>query len=139
MASLTAKRFFATTLESSASLLQARDRVFSFFKQNCRSLPKIMDMYNLHEVTTLPQLRSQVAAQFRKHADVKSPQIVDMLVFKGLEELENVLSHAKQRHHLLSQYVVGPGGMVKTGPLKPGISTRGESDFLKQFYVSNSV
>ncbi|KAL5825712.1 hypothetical protein ACOSQ3_021775 [Xanthoceras sorbifolium] len=28
-----------------------------------------------------------------------------MLFFKGMEELNNILEHAKQRHHMIGQYV----------------------------------
>lgn len=34
------------------------------------------------------QLRRNVAAIFRKYADVTSPEVVDLLVYKGREELE---------------------------------------------------
>ena len=56
-----------------------------------------------------------------------------MLVFKGKEELENMTTQAKQRHHVLSQYIVGAEGMVN--PLKLGIADHGESGFLKKFYM----
>lgn len=58
-----------------------------------------------------------------------------MLVFKGKEELENCTDHAKQRHHLISTYVVGSAGMVHLKGL--GIADHGESPFLKNFYQSN--
>jgi NADH dehydrogenase (ubiquinone) 1 alpha subcomplex subunit 6 len=60
-----------------------------------------------------------------------------MLVFKGKEELENMTTQAKQRHHVLSQYIVGAEGMVN--PSKLGITDHGESEFLKKFYISNSA
>lgn len=34
------------------------------------------------------QLRRNVAAMFRKYSDVTSPEVVDLLVYKGREELE---------------------------------------------------
>ena len=74
--------------------------------------------------------------QFRKHQNIQNPKIIDMLVFKGKEELENMTPQAKQ-HHVLSQYIVGAEGMVN--PLKLGIADHGESEFLKKFYISNSA
>ena len=55
-----------------------------------------------------------------------------MLLFKGLEELNNITEHAKQRHHVIGQYVIGEG-LVKD----LGSKDQGSSDFLKKFYTSN--
>ncbi|CAH8391026.1 unnamed protein product [Eruca vesicaria subsp. sativa] len=34
------------------------------------------------------------------------PQVIDLLLFKGIEELTDIVDHAKQRHHIIGQYVV---------------------------------
>ena len=39
-------------------------------------------------------------------------QVIDMLVFKGREELQYCIDHSKQRHHLLSQYIIGREGLT---------------------------
>ncbi|BBN02932.1 NADH dehydrogenase (ubiquinone) 1 alpha subcomplex subunit 6 [Marchantia polymorpha subsp. ruderalis] len=124
-----------STKASSASMEEARHRTLEFFREACRALPQLMDRYNLDEVITQSQLRSKIAAQFRKHAAVTNPKIVDMLVFKGKEELQYCLDHAKQRHHLISTYVVGSEGQVALKKL--GTVDHGESKFLKNFYQSN--
>ncbi|KAI3943731.1 hypothetical protein MKW98_004236 [Papaver atlanticum] len=36
-----------------------------------------------------------------------------MLLFKGMEQLNNIVEHAKQRHHIIGQYVVGIEGLVQ--------------------------
>lgn len=60
-------------------------------------------------------------------------QVIDMLLFKGMEELMNVVNHSKQRHHIIGQYVVGQQGQVQDSASKdPAISP-----FLKNFYSSN--
>lgn len=56
-----------------------------------------------------------------------------MLLFKGTEELNNILEHAKQRHHLIGQYVIGNRGLVQD----LGTKDQGISSFLKDFYKSN--
>eukprot|EP00244_Chara_vulgaris_P012822 TRINITY_DN6945_c0_g1_i8.p1 TRINITY_DN6945_c0_g1~~TRINITY_DN6945_c0_g1_i8.p1 ORF type:complete len:139 (-),score=24.92 TRINITY_DN6945_c0_g1_i8:51-467(-) len=126
----------------SATLSQAKHRALYFFRAVSRELPEIMNRYNLHEVVTLGELRSRVAAEFRKHPRVINPKVVDMLVYKGSEELSNVMIQAKQRHHILSQYVVGPQGVAETkaaalGKVAPGQG--GQSEFLKMFYESNNL
>lgn len=56
-----------------------------------------------------------------------------MLLFKGMEELKNIVDHSKQRHHIIGQYVVGNQGLVQD--LAP--NDQGLSSFLKNFYSSN--
>lgn len=60
-------------------------------------------------------------------------QVIDLLLFKGIEELNNILEHAKQRHHMIGQYVVGREGLVQDRDPKD----EGMSSFLKNFYNSN--
>lgn len=60
-------------------------------------------------------------------------QVIDMLLFKGIEELNNVAEHAKQRHHIIGQYVVGTGGLVQD----LGTKDQANSNFLKNFYEGN--
>lgn len=61
-------------------------------------------------------------------------QVIDLLLFKGMEELTDIVDHAKQRHHIIGQYVVGEGLVQNTGS-----KDQGKSDFLKNFYTSNYV
>ncbi|KAF2547168.1 hypothetical protein F2Q70_00023567 [Brassica cretica] len=226
---------------NSANLTEARRRVFDFFRAACRSLPTVMDIYNLQDVVAPSQLRFAISAQIRNNAHVTDPkafplislslcllcigwwveifselkggsftqllsakavppcgsffllhsdhmddkvscgfgcwveicserkggsftpllnvkavlprgsfcafrmqcivfpddsllllQVIDLLLFKGMEELTDIVDHAKQRHHIIGQYVVGEGLVQNTGS-----KDRGKSDFLKNFYTSN--
>ncbi|CAA0838880.1 NADH dehydrogenase [Striga hermonthica] len=118
---------------NSASLAEARQRVFEFFKTACRSIPTIMEIYTLDDVTSPSQLRSVISSEIRKSAHVTNPKVIDMLLFKGTEELSNIVEHAKQRHHILGQYVLGRDGLSQDLETKD----QGASDFLKNFYKSN--
>ncbi|XVF24494.1 hypothetical protein REPUB_Repub13aG0132900 [Reevesia pubescens] len=60
-------------------------------------------------------------------------EVIDLLLFKGREELNNIVEHAKQRHHIIGQYVLGRQGLVQDLDAKD----EGMSDFLKNFYKSN--
>ncbi|KAK8958029.1 NADH dehydrogenase [ubiquinone] 1 alpha subcomplex subunit 6 [Platanthera zijinensis] len=126
-------RGVARVQPNSKTLEEARSRTFDFFKKACRSLPTVMDIYNLHDVVTVSQLRSSIAAQIRKNINVTNPKVIDMLVFKGIEELTNIVDHAKQRHHVIGQYVLGPEGLDKD----LGMQDQGSSHFLKRFYETN--
>jgi hypothetical protein len=45
-------------------------------------------MYKLDELTSVPELRSNVAKMFRMNAGVKTAETANLLVYKGREELE---------------------------------------------------
>ncbi|KAH7315620.1 hypothetical protein KP509_21G057700 [Ceratopteris richardii] len=136
MAYRVARRGMATLgKDVSRNMEEAKHKALSLFKDSCRALPAIMDIYILQDTVSLSDLRSRIASEFRKHEGVKNPQVADLLIFKGQEELNNILTQSKQRHHIITQYVVGTEGMVQ--PLKLGIVDHDESDFLRKFYVSN--
>lgn len=92
-----------------------------------------MKIYNLHDVVSPSQLRSAAAAEIRKNANVTNPKVIDLLLFKGMEELNNIANQSKQRHHIVGQYVVGNQGLVQDVAAKH----QDTSDFLKKFYSSN--
>ncbi|KAK2407443.1 hypothetical protein P8452_69498 [Trifolium repens] len=119
---------------NSVNLEEARQRVFEFFRSACRSLPTVMEVYNLYDVATISQLRSTIASEIRKNDHITNPKVIDMLLFKGLEELKNVVNHSKQRHHIVGQYVVGRRGLEQQ---ELATKEQGISNFLKNFYNSN--
>ncbi|KAM7263244.1 hypothetical protein ACFE04_000927 [Oxalis oulophora] len=121
-------------IQNSVSLEEARGRVFDFYKMTCRFIPQIMEIYNLQDVVNPHHLRSTVAAEIRKNAHVTDPKVIDLMLFKGMEELHNVVNHSKQRHHIIGQYVVG-GEHAHNQDL--GTKDEGASKFLKNFYESN--
>jgi len=92
-----------------------------------------MEIYNLDDVVTPSQLRSTIAKEIRKNQSITNPKVIDMLLFKGMEDLNNIVEHAKQRHHVIGQYVIGQEGLVH----ELGSKDQGSSDFLKKFYSSN--
>uniref|UniRef100_A0A2P2J6Z7 Uncharacterized protein MANES_11G007200 n=1 Tax=Rhizophora mucronata TaxID=61149 RepID=A0A2P2J6Z7_RHIMU len=92
-----------------------------------------MEIYNLHDVVSGSQLRSTIASEIRKHSGLTNAKVIDLLLFKGMEELGNIVEHAKQRHHIIGQYVVGRQGLVQDLTDKD----QGMSEFLKNFYKSN--
>ncbi|XP_073144314.1 NADH dehydrogenase [ubiquinone] 1 alpha subcomplex subunit 6 [Henckelia pumila] len=123
---------FVRVPPNSASLAEARRRVFEFFKTACRSIPSVMEIYNLDDVVSPSQLRSTVASEIRKNAHLTNTKVIDMLLFKGTEELNNIVEHSKQRHHIIGQYVIGRHGLTHDIGVKDGTS-----DFLKNFYKGN--
>lgn len=60
---------------NSASMEEARQRVFEYFRTACRSLPAVMEIYNLYDVTTISQLRSTIASEIRKNTHITNPKV----------------------------------------------------------------
>ncbi|TYI07399.1 hypothetical protein ES332_A10G224800v1 [Gossypium tomentosum] len=60
---------------NSASLEEARSWVFDFFRQACRSIPTIMDIYNLDDVVTKSELCSSISSEIRKNSHVTNPKV----------------------------------------------------------------
>lgn len=69
---------------NSASLEEARARVFDFFRTACRSIPQIMDIYNLQDVVTVSQLRSTIASEIRKNSQITNPKVHSLSLFLSL-------------------------------------------------------
>lgn len=97
--------------------------------QVCRCLPTVVKQYKLDELTNVPELRSNIALMFRRHQDVKADQVIDLLVYKGREELEMVMLNHKQRHHLVTSYV--------DNPVLRETKSSGMSPFLEAFLKGN--
>ena len=66
---------------NSVSLEEARSRMFDFFRAACRSIPGIMDIYNLDDVVTKSQLRSTIASEIRKNSHVTNPKVGPLFPF----------------------------------------------------------
>lgn len=63
---------------NSVSLEEARHRVFDFFRAACRSIPTIMEIYNLDDVVAPSHLRSVVASEIRKNSSVTNPKVLSL-------------------------------------------------------------
>lgn len=111
------------------------------FTQVCRFVPWAVKNYRLDELTTPAELRSHIAAHFRaRGAEIKGadPRVVDLLIYKGREELESVVLQHKQRHHLIGDYITGPRAVRDAAASKGGGSGAGESEFLRSFYANTA-
>ena len=56
--------------------------------QVCRWIPWTINNYKLDELTTAQELRSNLSFMFKQQAHIKNPRVVDILIYKGREELE---------------------------------------------------
>ena len=65
-----------------------------------------MEMYKLEELTTVSKLRSNIGDKFRNNAGVQNEDAVKLRIHKGREELDLVGKMHKQRHHIITSYIV---------------------------------
>lgn len=86
---------------------------FASLLQVARCIPWTIHNYHLEELITVPELRRNIAALFRKYADVQSPEVIDLLVYKGRGELEvrGKVAYGV-RQSLLGSYVHLAGGVT---------------------------
>ncbi|CAN8069109.1 unnamed protein product [Agarophyton chilense] len=82
----------------SASLHEASRKALSLYRLALRDMPEMRNNFNIVEDTAF--LRSTVRDLFERHSSVTDPKIVDMLVFKGLQELREIREQWKGRHHI---------------------------------------
>jgi NADH dehydrogenase (ubiquinone) 1 alpha subcomplex subunit 6 len=102
------------------------------FIQICRCLPFIQRIHKVEEVVSLKDLRRIVKEKFLAFKDVKDARVVDMLIFKGREELETYLLMHKQRHHLITEYAE-PYQLSLTAKAK----SSPQSEFLESFFTTS--
>ena len=102
-------------------------------KQICRFVPWAVKNYRLEDMTTPAELRRNVAALFKARPPVADPRVVDVLIYKGREELESIVLQHKQRHHLVGEYVLGPRAMRKASRVAAEGVAGGRSAFLDAF------
>merc|ERR1739848_157886 len=100
----------------------------TFYRKLCKYMPTLMEMYKLDELTTIKTLQTNVKNIFYQNSKVADPNKINVMVHKADEELRLLLRMHKQRHHVITKYV------VMHDPFK---TKQPPSGFLAQFYASN--
>lgn len=93
-----------------------------------------MRTYWLEEVTTAAQLRSRLANEFRR-ASTDNPAVIDVMLFKGAQELVTVMAHHFQRHHLITKYVAPESNAI----VRKSLTGKPQSKFLSSFLDGNAT
>ncbi|GFR39944.1 hypothetical protein Agub_g21 [Astrephomene gubernaculifera] len=96
--------------KQATAAVQQKDRLFGgaarhFYYEICRCLPFIQRLHKMEEMVSLRELRAIVKDRFKEYKDVQDGRVVDLLIFKGREEIETYLLMHKQRHHMITEVV----------------------------------
>lgn len=83
----------------SASLTEAKLNVRHLYRHFIRAVPRVVREYELN--VTVPEGRAVVAQHFRDNAHVKDAKMIDLLVFKGRQDLRETLMHWNQATHIM--------------------------------------
>eukprot|EP00698_Gefionella_okellyi_P009173 TRINITY_DN2313_c0_g1_i1.p1 TRINITY_DN2313_c0_g1~~TRINITY_DN2313_c0_g1_i1.p1 ORF type:complete len:134 (-),score=23.64 TRINITY_DN2313_c0_g1_i1:176-523(-) len=107
---------------ASKTLKEALTNGRKLYRAWSRSIPAIRKQYDIDEVS-VPEARARLREEFAKHAAVKDAAVIDMLCFKGSQELQETQQLWKQKLHLMEYFETN----------KPKAS-----DFLTRFYAGNA-
>eukprot|EP00123_Amoebidium_parasiticum_P019317 comp24514_c0_seq1/m.46765 comp24514_c0_seq1/g.46765 ORF comp24514_c0_seq1/g.46765 comp24514_c0_seq1/m.46765 type:complete len:118 (-) comp24514_c0_seq1:152-505(-) len=108
-----------STVRSSSSAQEARSRVLSLYRAWMRETPTITDKYQLD--IPMSQVRAKIREEFKKNAQIKDVRVVDLLVFKGKQELDETHWVWKQKTHIMRYW-------------QPDDNDPTKMDFLTRFY-----
>lgn len=75
-----------------------RFEALALYKQTLKLIPWIKETYNI----SLPirAMKSRIRDEFEKYRQVRDPRVIEQLIFKGYQELEECQDHFKQRSHV---------------------------------------
>ena len=83
----------------STSHAEARRRVLHLYRAWLRELPYTIDNYTLP--VTVDQAKLIVRKNFNKHRNVQDLRLIDMLIFRGQNELVETAKLWKSAHHVM--------------------------------------
>jgi NADH dehydrogenase (ubiquinone) 1 alpha subcomplex subunit 6 len=96
-------------------------------------VPFIQKAMKLEEIVTVREIRSVVKEKFKEYKGVTDQRAIDLLIFKGRQELETYLTLHKNRHHAITEYL-DPVIKRKRGHTLPPPQ---QSAFLSSFLAGN--
>ncbi|KAI8819540.1 uncharacterized protein EV422DRAFT_507196 [Fimicolochytrium jonesii] len=127
----------------SRSAGEQRRRVLQLYRDALRAAPDILEMYRMPY--GLWQFRNRIRAEFAKNLTVTDHQVIDVLIFKGRNELTETTEQWKQDDHVQRFFpkdtYAQPERQVRPGEDDLGrrADGRGVSEFLANFYEGHSA
>ena len=89
----------SVALNYSRNMLEARQSVARLYRAACKAAPTICRTYRLQY--TPADLRKKFRFQIEQNRSLTDPQMVDLLVMKGANDLEETLDVFKTKSHVM--------------------------------------
>eukprot|EP00088_Acartia_fossae_P055058 TRINITY_DN6390_c1_g1_i1.p1 TRINITY_DN6390_c1_g1~~TRINITY_DN6390_c1_g1_i1.p1 ORF type:complete len:126 (-),score=34.06 TRINITY_DN6390_c1_g1_i1:110-487(-) len=80
----------------------AKIRVLSLYKAWYRHIPYMVRDFDVPP--SIAECRQVLRENFKKNANVRDLRVIDMLVFKGQQDLKEVVEHWKQPNHIMAKW-----------------------------------
>ncbi|KAI9090478.1 hypothetical protein DFS34DRAFT_372464 [Phlyctochytrium arcticum] len=123
----------------SRSAGEQRQRVLQLYRDSLRAAPDIIEMYKLSYPTW--KLRERMREEFDKNRAVTNHEVIDVLIFKGRNELSETLQQWKQDDHVQRFFPNDTYNQPerKVRPFEDDNGRGTHSDFLADFYQGHSA
>ncbi|KAF9516656.1 hypothetical protein BS47DRAFT_1327169 [Hydnum rufescens UP504] len=89
----------AQATRSSTSLAHAKQRSRALYREWYRTAPDVVEMYGLNVPPSL--IRARIRERFEHNQHIQDPNVLDILLLKGRQELQETLNVWKQEPHIL--------------------------------------
>ncbi|CAL5868258.1 uncharacterized protein PFLUO_LOCUS2482 [Penicillium psychrofluorescens] len=94
--------YLAQRTRASRSLVDAKSRVLSSYREWLRASPEIQTMYSLG--MPVSAIRTKIRQEFEKHRYVNQLNVVDVLLFQSHAEFQETLNYWKQLSHVMKYF-----------------------------------
>lgn len=106
---------------------EAKHNAIRLYRSFLKLIPWMKNVYHIPTEQSL--MLKRIKREFLKNAEVKDRALIDVLVFRGLQEYEEVEMHHKQRGHVLRFFAEEEPAMMN--PKYSLISSLGSIDLTK--------
>ncbi|KAF8335798.1 NADH-ubiquinone oxidoreductase Complex1 subunit [Cantharellus anzutake] len=102
----------AQATRTSPSIAHARARGRALYREWYRNAPGICEIYALNVTPAL--VRARIREGFERHRHVEDPAVLDVVLLKGRQELQETLNGWKQESHMYGKLLADKQRPQKT-------------------------
>jgi len=107
---------------------EAHTNVLKLYRRVMRSLPHIFAQYELLEIP-IEEAKENIKRRFHNYSNVTDPRVIDLLRFKGEQQIGEAEAMFKTKWHLISLIETPKRNITDVDPLR-----KTQSPFLQEFF-----
>ena len=88
---------------NNATLEEARYESRMLYKRFLRAVPSIMETYKMTDITE-KKIYEYIRSEWEATSNVRDPRVVDVLLLKGKQELQELVMHYQQQSHVYRRF-----------------------------------